>query len=142
MNEEYKEMKIDERKNKENLDNGDRRLVISMDADLALSDIVSDVNVEAIAGKASRYDVANFIILWFKNNAPKDALNDIRPEAATVLSMLDSLEKSYKKTGELPIDLQRALENHFFNDLGKDQKKSKSLKRKYITDILKENEKV
>lgn len=139
MIEENKEMKTEERKQKDNLESGDRRLVISMEADLALSEIISDVNLEAIAGKASRYDVANFIILWFKNNAPKDAIDDIRRQSATVLSMLETLEKSYKKTGELPIELQRALEGHFFGDLGKNQKKCKTLKQKYITDILKES---
>lgn len=117
------------------------RIVVSNDAEAAITELTDAVNDGFIAGKATRFDVANYAITWFKDNRPSDFVSEIRRRSADNSSMLEALQKLYKVQGELPQDLQAALNKHFFGETAKDQKKvKKNLKNEYITDIHNESE--
>lgn len=112
------------------------RIVISVEAEAAVGQMTDRVNNGFDAGRANRYDVASFMILWFKNNAPDDVILEIRRHSANAFSMLDAVQKKYKALGELPADIQAVLDKHFFGEAAKEQKKlKKNLKQEYIPDI-------
>lgn len=117
------------------------RIVVSVEAEAAVAEFTDAVNDGFDAGRANRYEVASYMILWFKNHGPDDAISEIRRRSANGFSMLDAVLKKYKGFGELPSDIQSALDKHFFGEAAKDQKKAKkNLKQECITDTLIESD--
>ena len=116
------------------------RLVVSEDAEAAVTELTDAVNDGFDAGKASRLDIASYMILWFKENAPSDAVSKLRRRFANGISMLDALQKKVKLTGDLPPELQAALENYFFNAASAVKKAKKPLRNYYISDIVSDSE--
>lgn len=117
------------------------RMVVSLEAEAAVAEFADAVNADFDAGRATRYDAASFMILWFKAHAPEDAILELRRRSANAFSMLDAIQKKYKAYGELPSDIQAVLDKHFFGEVTKEPKKAKkNLKQEYITDIHKESE--
>ena len=117
------------------------RMVVSPEAEAAVTELANAVNEGFDAGRATRYDVASFMILWFKNNASDDVIFELRRRSANAFSMLDAVQKKYKAIGELPPDIQAVLDKHFFGETVKEPKKTKkNLKQECITDTLKESE--
>lgn len=128
-------------KTKDEVTKKEGRVVVSSEAEAVIGEMTDRVNDGFDAGRANRYDVASFMILWFKNNAPDDVILEIRRRSANAFSMLDAVQKKYKALGELPPDLRAVLDKHFFGDAAKEQKKmKKNLKQEYITDIHIESE--
>ena len=135
------EEKIKDGKTKDEVTKKEGRIVVSTEAELVVGEMTDRVNDGFDAGRANRYDVASFMILWFKNNAPDDAILEIRRRSANAFSMLDALQKKYKALGEVPPDIQAVLDKHFFGEAAKEQKKTKkNLKHECITDTLIESE--
>ena len=117
------------------------RIVVSVEAEAAVAEFTDAVNDGFDAGRANRYEVASYMILWFKNHGPDDAISEIRRRSANGFSMLDAVLKKYKGFGELPSDIQSALDKHFFGEAAKEQKKAKkNLKQECITDTLIESD--
>ena len=117
------------------------RLVVSADAETAVSEFMDAVNDGFEAGRASRFDIASYMIIWAKNHVPDDAILDIRRRLADDLSMLDAITKKAKVSGDVPEELRIALEKHFFGAAGASVKKQKKgLKHEYITDIPNDQE--
>ena len=117
------------------------RIVVSPEAEAIVGEITDAVNNGFAAGRINRYEVASFMLLWFKNNATEDVILEIRRRSADGFSMLDAVAKKYKSLGELPPEIQAALDKHFFGDVAKEAKKiKKGLRQEYITDIHKESE--
>ncbi|MBL7545134.1 MAG: hypothetical protein JNL11_15055 [Bdellovibrionaceae bacterium] len=117
------------------------RMVVSPEAEAAVAELADAVNEGFDAGRATRFDVASFMILWFKEHAPQDVILEIRRRSANAFSMLDAVQKKYKAIGELPPDIQAVLDKHFFGEATRESKKiKKNLKQEYITDIHKESE--
>lgn len=119
------------------------RMVVSPEAETAVAEFADAVNENFDAGRATRYDVASFMILWFKAHAPDDVILEVRRRSANAFSMLDAVQKKYKALGELPPDIQAVLDKHFFGEAVKESKKiKKTLKQEYITDIHKESDEI
>ncbi len=119
------------------------RIVVSLEAEAAIAEMTDQVNDGFEAGRANKYDVASFMILWCKNNAPDDVIYEIRRRSANAFSMLDAVQRKYKTIGELPPDIQSVLDKHFFGDVPKEQRKlKKNLKSEYIIDTHIESDKL
>lgn len=130
-----------EQKTKDEVAKKEGRMVVSLEAEAAVAEFADAVNEDFHAGRATRYDVASFMILWFKAHAPDDVILEIRRRSANAFSMLDAVQKKYKALGELPPDIQAVLDKHFFGEAAKESKKiKKNLKQEYITDIHEESE--
>lgn len=142
MKEENRNTETDkEQKSKKETSKKEGRMVVSLEAEAAVAELADAVNEGFDAGRATRYDVASFMILWFKSHAPDDVILEIRRRSANAFSMLDAVQKKYKAIGELPPDIQAVLDKHFFGEGSKDQKKTKkNLKTEYITDIHRESD--
>jgi hypothetical protein len=63
------EEKIKDGKTKDEVTKKEGRIVVSTEAELVVGEMTDRVNDGFDAGRANRYDVASFMILWFKNNA-------------------------------------------------------------------------
>lgn len=117
------------------------RLVVSREAEAAVAEMTTAVNLGFEAGRATRFDVANFMILWFKAHAPEDVIFDLRRKFADSISMLEAIQKKAKSSGDLPPEIKAALEKYYFGPAAISSKKIKNnLKQEYITDIHKPNE--
>ncbi len=117
------------------------RIVVNHEAEQIITEYTDAVNSEFEAGHATRFDVANFMIAWFKDHAPTDVIHELRRRLLDGFAMLEAVQKKYKNDGELPPDLRTALERHFFGSDAKETKRSKkSLKSKYIKDIHNDGE--
>ncbi len=117
------------------------RMVISPEAEAAVAELADAVNEGFDAGRATRYDAASFMILWFKNNAPDDAIMELRRRSANAFSMLEAVQKKYKAIGELPPDIQAVLDKHFFGEAVKESKKTKkTLKSESLNERLMESD--
>ena len=111
------------------------RIVITKEAEEAISEVMADVNQGFEAGRATRLDVASFMLLWFKNHAGDDALEVLRRQATDDLSMLDAIAKKAKASGELPPEIKDALTKYFFGaGSGASRKSKKNLKSESIID--------
>ncbi len=87
------------------------------------------------AGRATKIDVASYMLLWFKNNAPDDVKMALRMTLANEMTMLESVVKKAKSSGSLPPALREALAQHFFGSDGTAPKKTKkTLKHDGIID--------
>ena len=71
------------------------RIVVSVEAEAAIAEFTDAVNDGFDAGRANRYEVASYMILWFKNHGPEDAISEIRRRSANGFSMLDAVLKKY-----------------------------------------------
>lgn len=117
------------------------RMVVSPEAESAVAEFADAVNEGFDAGRATRYDVASFMILWFKEHAPDDVILEIRRRSANAFSMLDAVQKKYKSIGELPPDILAVLDKHFFGEAVKESKKTKkNLKQESINERLLESD--
>lgn len=126
---------------KDGLTKKEFRLVISQEAESAVTDITNAVNDGFEAGRATRFDVANFMLLWFKVHAPEDVIFELRRKFADAISMLEAIQKKAKSSGELPPEIKAALEKYYFGVTFSGIKKAKNnLKQEYITDIHKDSE--
>ncbi len=117
------------------------RLVVTKEADAAVSSVVDAVNEGFEAGRATKIDVASYMLLWFKNNAPDEVKLALRMTLANEMTMLESLVKKARTSGSLPPALRDALAQHFFgSDSAAPKKVKKDLKSKGITDRHNESE--
>jgi hypothetical protein len=111
------------------------RIVISSDADTAVLEMTEAVNDGFEAGRATRFDVASFMILWCKTHSNDDVIHEMRRQLADSFSMLDAIHKKAKSSGDLPQELKQALEQYFFGSGTQSQKKNKkSLKQESINE--------
>lgn len=141
MKEENRNTENKEQKSKEEASKKEGRMVVSLEAEAVVAEFADAVNDGFDAGRATRFDVASFMILWFKAHAPDDVILEIRRRSANAFSMLDAVQKKYKAIGELPPDIQAVLDKHFFGEGGKDQKKTKkNLKQESINERLLESD--
>lgn len=141
MKEENRNTEDKEQKSKEETSKKEGRMVVSLEAEAAVVEFADAVNDGFDAGRATRFDVASFMILWFKAHAPDDVILEIRRRSANAFSMLDAVQKKYKAIGELPPDIQAVLDKHFFGEGGKDQKKTKkNLKHESLNERLSESD--
>jgi hypothetical protein len=141
MKEENRNTEDKEQKSKEETSKKEGRMVVSLEAEAVVAEFADAVNDGFDAGRATRFDVASFMILWFKAHAPDDVILEIRRRSANAFSMLDAVQKKYKAIGELPPDIQAVLDKHFFGEGGKDQKKTKkNLKQESINERLLESD--
>ncbi len=92
------------------------RLVVTKEADRAVSEVMDAVNTGFEAGRATKLDVASYMLIWFENNASKDAKLALRMQLANEMTMLESLVKMAKNSGTLPPALKEALAQHFFGE--------------------------
>lgn len=125
MKEENRNTEDKEQKSKEETSKKEGRMVVSLEAEAVVAEFADAINDGFDAGRATRFDVASFMILWFKAHAPDDVILEIRRRSANAFSMLDAVQKKYKAIGELPPDIQAVLDKHFFGDAAKEQKKAK-----------------
>jgi hypothetical protein len=126
---------------KKSVDENLSRIVITKEADMAVTEILDVVNQGFEAGSAKRFEVASHMILWFKEHAPTDAIQSLRRHLASGLSMLDAVAKKAKSSGELPPEIQAALAQYFFGDDAQPTKKvKKNLKQNSIKDTINESE--
>lgn len=134
--------KSDQRRNRnEEASSKEVRVVVSEEADAAITEFASAVNEDFHAGRATRFDAVNFMLLWFKKHHSEDAVFEIRRQLASGLTMLDAVLKQAKSTGELPAELKAALEAHFFGNAATAPRKGKkTLKSDIITDNVYGNE--
>lgn len=141
MKEENRNTEDKEQKSKEETSKKEGRMVVSLEAEAVVAEFADAVNDGFDAGRATRFDVASFMILWFKAHAPDDVILEIRRRSANAFSMLDAVQKKYKAIGELPPDIQAVLDKHFFGEGGKDHKKTKkNLKQESINERLLESD--
>lgn len=141
MKEENRNTEDKEQKSKEETSKKEGRMVVSLEAEAVVAEFADAVNDGFDAGRATRFDVASFMILWFKAHAPDDVILEIRRRSANAFSMLDAVQKKYKAIGELPPDIQAVLDKHFFGEGGKDQKKTKkNLKSESLNERLQESD--
>ena len=141
MKEENVNLESKDQKTKEETSKKEGRMVVSLEAEAVVAEFADAVNKGFDAGRATRFDVASFMILWFKAHAPDDVILEIRRRSANAFSMLDAVQKKYKALGELPPDIQAVLDKHFFGEAGKDQKKAKkNLKQESINERLLESD--
>ena len=114
------------------------RVVISKEAEQAVTEVMDDVNDGFEAGRATRLDVTSYMLIWFKDNAPEDARYTLRMQLADELTMLDSIVKKAKASGNLPPALREALSQHFFGSGHAPSKRAKkSLKQENLFEIPK-----
>ena len=112
------------------------RVVISKEAEQAVTEVMEDVNDGFEAGRATRLDVTSYMLIWFKDNAPEDARYALRMQLADELTMLDSIVKKAKASGNLPPALREALSQHFFGSGHAPAKRQKkSLKQDNLFEI-------
>ena len=117
------------------------RLVVTKDAEAAVSSVMDAVNYGFDAGRATKVDVASYMLLWFKNNAPDGAKLALRTTLANEMTMLESVVRKAKTSGSLPPALREALAQHFFgNDGAVSKKLKKGLRSEGITDRHGESE--
>lgn len=126
---------------KEEASRKEARIVVSVEAEAAVTDFTEAVNQGFDAGAATRFDVASFMILWFKANAPNDVIFEMRKACSDTLSMLDAVRKQAKKSGDLPPEIKSALEQYFFGNAALVPKKAKkNLKQESLNERLHESE--
>ncbi|HEY8271341.1 MAG TPA: hypothetical protein VIG33_10680 [Pseudobdellovibrionaceae bacterium] len=141
MNTEEQENKNKDVIEKDGLMKKEFRLVISQEAEAAVTDITNAVNDGFEAGRATRFDVANSMLLWFKAHAPEDVIFELRRKFADAVTMLEAIQKKAKSSGELPPEIKAALEKYYFGVTTSGIKKAKNnLKQECITDIHKDSE--
>lgn len=125
----------------ENNDTKVVRAMISKEADNIVNEITNAVNTGFEAGRATKLDVTSFIIHWFKDNCTDDILHMIRLQVANDLTMLDSIVKKAKASGNLPPELREVLAQYFFGGgLNSAKKGKKILKSEGIIDRHKNEE--
>ena len=111
------------------------RLVVTKEAEAAVSSVMDTVNDGFDAGRATKIDVASYMLLWFKDNAPDDVKLALRMTLANEMTMLESVVKKAKTSGGLPPAIRAALAQHFFGGDGAPPKKmKKNLKHEGIID--------
>lgn len=141
MKEENRNTEDKEQKSKEETSKKEGRMVVSLEAEAAVVEFADAVNDGFDAGRATRFDVASFMILWFKAHAPDDVILEIRRRSANAFSMLDAVQKKYKAIGELPPDIQAVLDKHFFGEVSAASKKTKkNLKSESLSERLTESD--
>ncbi|MGE0762829.1 MAG: hypothetical protein AB7N80_06085 [Bdellovibrionales bacterium] len=143
MKEENRNTEDKEQKSKEETSKKEGRMVVSLEAEAVVAEFADAVNDGFDAGRATRFDVASFMILWFKAHAPDDVILEIRRRSANAFSMLDAVQKKYKAIGELPPDIQAVLDKHFFGEVSATSKKAKkNLKQESLNERLQESDDV
>lgn len=111
------------------------RLVVTKEAEVAVGAVMDAVNDGFDAGRATKIEVASYMLLWFKNNVPDDVKLSLRMTLANEMTMLESVVKKARISGGLPPALKEALAQHFFGSDGTVSKKlKKSLKLDTIID--------
>lgn len=132
---------IKDSKGKEDTAKKEARLVVSIEAEAAVSELTDAVNDGFEAGRATRFDIASHMILWCKANSTEDLISEIRRQLADGFSMLDAIHKKAKSSGDLPPEVKAVLEQYFFGTGSTSQKKTKkNLKHESIIDRLQESE--
>ena len=116
-------------------------MFVNKEADLTITEFLNAVNDGFEAGKATRLEIASFMIQWFKNNAPTDVIDELRKLAANSLSMLDAVHKKAKSGEELPPEVKAALYKYYFGtDAANSKKSKKNLKQESPNGRLIESE--
>ena len=115
------------------------KITVTKEAADTLSAIVAEVNEGFDAGKASRQDVASWILSEFRRKLTEAELHRIRQSHFSEGLLLESMYRRMKETGEIPEFLRDALRKQFQTSMDGPKKTRKALTEKSISDGLEEN---
>lgn len=100
--------KTEELKNNSNDDL--QRITVSKEAQIALGELVDQVNEGFKGGKVNRTQMANWILLKFKNELNDERIQEVRSEHFDEVAMLESILKEAKATGRVPTDFEALIQ--------------------------------
>ena len=116
------------------------RIFISKQSEVALNDITDAVNEGFDAGRVSRSDVANHMIMKFKNELGEPSIQLIRNEHFSLVTHMERLLKKIKNGEKVPQSIVDAISESYLGQAASPKKSKKNLNQESITDRLKESD--
>ena len=116
------------------------RIFISKQSEAALNDITDAVNEGFESGRVSRSDIANHMIMKFKNELSDPSIQLIRNEHFSIVTHMERLLKKIKNGEKVPQSIVDAISESYLGQAASPKKSKKSLNQESITDRLKESD--
>lgn len=116
------------------------RIFISKQSEVALNDITDAVNEGFDAGRVSRSDVANHMIMKFKNELSEPCIQLIRNEHFSLVTHMERLLKKIKNGEKVPQSIVDAISESYLGQAASPKKSKKNLNLEYSKDIPKESD--
>ncbi len=111
------------------------RIFISKQSEVALNEITDAVNEGFDAGRVSRSDVANHMIMKFKNELSDPSIQLIRNEHFSLVTHMERLLKKIKNGEKVPQSIVDAISESYLGQAASPKKSKKNLNLEYSKDI-------
>ena len=95
-------MKTEEMEKENNKEQNIMRIFISKQSEAALGEILEQVNMGFEAGRVTRSDVANHVLLQFRRELSDERIQQIRSQHFDVVTQMESLLKKIKAGEKVP----------------------------------------
>ena len=116
------------------------RIFISKQSEAALNDITDAVNEGFESGRVSRSDIANHMIMKFKNELGEPSIQLIRNEHFSLVTHMERLLKKIKNGEKVPQSIVDAISESYLGQAASPKKSKKNLNLEYSKDIPKESD--
>ncbi|HLE12939.1 MAG TPA: hypothetical protein VI754_16920 [Bacteriovoracaceae bacterium] len=126
----------------ESRDQGLYRVVVNKGAERALSFVMDKVNEGFIGGKVNKTEVANWIMIKFKEAFNEDVLREIRMEYFDEVAVLESILRRAKESGKVPSEFKSLLQKQMILDEAPKKKIKKALTGNGINDVMDADEEI
>lgn len=112
------------------------RIVVSRAAEEALIGVVERVNDGFDGGRVNRSQVASWVIIRSCENLEEDEIKEIRSEHFDEVSVLESILRRAKKTGQVPSDMRALLQKQMGLEETPKRKSKKGLQGNVVNDYI------
>lgn len=127
-------------KKESNNEQNNIRIFITKQSESVLNDITDAVNEGFEAGRVSRSDVANHIIMKFKGDLNESSIQLIRNEHFSLVTHMERLLKKIKNGEKVPQSIVDAISESYLGQAASPKKSKKNLNTEYSKDIPKESD--
>ncbi len=135
-------MEVKESKKDKNTENNIVRIFVSKESEASLNDITAEVNQGFDAGRVTRSDIANFILLQFKENLNDTDIQRIRTKYFSVVAQMEAILKKIKNGEKVPQNVMDAISESYLGLAAPAKKSKKPLIDKSTNGRLIESEQV
>jgi len=123
----------------ESKDQGLYRVALNKNADMALVFVMDKVNNGFIGGKVNRMQVANWILIKFREALTDAGVQEIRMEYFDEVAVLESILRQAKESGKVPSEFKSLLQKQMILDETPKKKVKKALTNDYCNDAIESN---
>ncbi|HLE12137.1 MAG: hypothetical protein A2504_17825 [Bdellovibrionales bacterium RIFOXYD12_FULL_39_22] len=134
LGEENKRSNKEGENNSESKDQELQRITVNKSAGMALSFVMDQVNEGFIGGKVNRTQIANWIMIKFREALNDAAVKEIRMEYFDEVAVLESILRQAKESGKVPSEFKSLLQKQMVLDEAPKKKTKKVLTESVIKD--------